>query len=82
MANFLCYYLEKDYINNPTTEDKNIDVIVVLGHAVKDINALKRMKIAGSFAYGAKNCFYSGSEEPNYFVCFEDNKIVNFVKKK
>ncbi len=40
-ANFLCYYLEKDYINNPTAEDKNIDVIVVLGHAVKDINTLK-----------------------------------------
>jgi uncharacterized SAM-binding protein YcdF (DUF218 family) len=41
VANFLCYYLEKDYINNPTAEDKNIDVIVVLGHGVKDINALK-----------------------------------------
>jgi Uncharacterized conserved protein len=41
VANYLCYYLEKDYINNPTAEDKNIDVIVVLGHGTKDINALK-----------------------------------------
>ena len=41
MANYLCYYLEKDYINNPTAGGKNIDVIVVLGHGTKDIHALK-----------------------------------------
>ena len=41
VANYLCYYLEKDYINNPTAGDKNIDVIVVLGGGTKDINALK-----------------------------------------
>jgi uncharacterized SAM-binding protein YcdF (DUF218 family) len=41
VANYLCYYLEKDYINNPSTEDKNIDVIVVLSGGSKDINALK-----------------------------------------
>ncbi len=29
IANYLCYYLEKDYINNPSATDKNIDVIVV-----------------------------------------------------
>ena len=40
-ANYLFYYLEKDYINNATAGDKNIDAIVVLGYAVKDINALK-----------------------------------------
>jgi uncharacterized SAM-binding protein YcdF (DUF218 family) len=39
-ANFLCYYLEKDYINNPAAPNENIDVIAVLGHVVKDINAL------------------------------------------
>lgn len=39
-ANRLCYYLEKDYINNLTTPDNNIDVIVVLGHTVKDIKTL------------------------------------------
>ena len=41
VANYLCYYLEKDYINNPTAPDKNIDAIVVLGGGTKDINALK-----------------------------------------
>ena len=39
-ANYLCHYLEKDYINNPATPDDDIDVIVVLGHGVKDINTL------------------------------------------
>ena len=41
VANYLCYYLEKDYINNPTAGDKNIDAIVVLGSGTKEINALK-----------------------------------------
>ena len=41
VANYLCYYLEKDYINNQTAGDKNIDAIVVLGSGTKDINALK-----------------------------------------
>jgi uncharacterized SAM-binding protein YcdF (DUF218 family) len=41
VANYLCYYLEKDYINNPTAGDKHIDAIVVLGGGTKDINALK-----------------------------------------
>ena len=41
VANYLCYYLEKDYINNPIAGDRNIDAIVVLGHGTKDINALK-----------------------------------------
>src|SRR4030042_5146599 len=39
-ANHLCYFLEKDYINNLTTPDNNIDVIVVLGNSVKNINTL------------------------------------------
>jgi uncharacterized SAM-binding protein YcdF (DUF218 family) len=41
VANYLCYYLEKDYINNPTAGNKNIDVIVILGSGTKEINALK-----------------------------------------
>ena len=41
VANYFCYYLEKDYINNPTAGDKKIDAIVVLGGGTKDINALK-----------------------------------------
>ncbi len=39
-ANYLCHFLEKDYINKPAATDDNIDVIVVLGHTVKDINTL------------------------------------------
>jgi uncharacterized SAM-binding protein YcdF (DUF218 family) len=42
VANYLCYHLEKDYITNPATPDKNIDAIVVLGSGTKDINALKK----------------------------------------
>jgi uncharacterized SAM-binding protein YcdF (DUF218 family) len=41
VANYLCYYLEKDYINNPTAPDKKIDAIVVLGGGTKNINTLK-----------------------------------------
>ena len=41
VANHLCYYLERDYINNPSAGDKNIEVIVVLGNGAKDINLLK-----------------------------------------
>jgi len=41
VANYLCYYLEKDYINNPTVGDKNIDAIIVLGSGTKNINAFK-----------------------------------------
>jgi uncharacterized SAM-binding protein YcdF (DUF218 family) len=41
VANYLCYYLEKDYINNRTSGDKKIDAIIVLGGGTKNINALK-----------------------------------------
>lgn len=41
VANYLCYYLEKDYIRNQNAEMKNIDAIVVLGNGTKDINTLK-----------------------------------------
>ncbi len=42
---------------------------------------IKNMKIVGSFEAGNRNCYYSGGQSPNYFVCFADNKIVNYVKK-
>jgi uncharacterized SAM-binding protein YcdF (DUF218 family) len=41
IANYLCRYLEKDYINNPSVTDRNIDVIAILGGGSKDIGALK-----------------------------------------
>ena len=42
VANYLCYYLEKDYITNPAAPDKNLDAIVVLGSGTKEINTLKK----------------------------------------
>jgi len=41
VANYLSYFLEKDYINNRDVGSKNIDAIIVLGCGTKDINALK-----------------------------------------
>ncbi|KQC10487.1 MAG: hypothetical protein APR62_12035 [Smithella sp. SDB] len=41
VANYLCYYLEKDYVNDQTGVSRNIDAIVVLGCGTKEINALK-----------------------------------------
>jgi uncharacterized SAM-binding protein YcdF (DUF218 family) len=70
VANFLCYYLEKDYINNPITEDKNIDVIVVLGHGAKDINTLKNTfpteRTAVRVLHAVEVYHANGSK---YFVC-------------
>ena len=44
------------------------------------VNEIKTMKVVGSFVIGNRNCFYSGGQSPNYFFCFTDNKIVNYVK--
>ena len=70
VANYLCYYLEKDYINNPTAEDKNIDVIVVLGHVVKDITALKNTfpteRTAARVLHAVEVYNKNGAK---YFVC-------------
>lgn len=40
VANYLCYYLEKDYIKNQSDARQNIDVLVVLGGNTNDINSL------------------------------------------
>jgi uncharacterized SAM-binding protein YcdF (DUF218 family) len=40
-ANFLCYYLEKDYIKSQSDAEQNIDVLIVLGGGAQDINSLK-----------------------------------------
>jgi Uncharacterized conserved protein len=62
--------LEKDYINNPITEDKNIDVIVVLGHGANDINTLKNTFPTERTAVGVLHAVEvyrtNGSK---YFVC-------------
>jgi len=40
VANYLCYYLEKDYIKSQSDAAQNIDVLVVLGSGAQDINSL------------------------------------------
>lgn len=40
VANYLTYYLEKDYFRTSVPAEKNIDVIVVLGGGVHDVQAL------------------------------------------
>jgi hypothetical protein len=45
------------------------------------INEIKNMKVAGSFLIGNMNCFYTGSQSTDYFSCFADDKIVNYVRK-
>jgi len=70
IANYLCYYLEKDYINNPAAADNNIDVIVVLGHAAKDINALKNTfptEITSARVLHAVEAYNKNGAK--YFVC-------------
>ncbi|MEI6609305.1 MAG: YdcF family protein [Deltaproteobacteria bacterium] len=42
VANYLCYYLEKDYINNQSDTRQNLDVVVVLGGGAHDINSLNK----------------------------------------
>ncbi len=40
VSNYLCYYLEKDYIKSQSDVAQNIDVLVVLGGGAQDINSL------------------------------------------
>ena len=40
VANYLCYYLEKDYIKRHSDAQQNIDVLVVLGGGAHNINSL------------------------------------------
>jgi uncharacterized SAM-binding protein YcdF (DUF218 family) len=40
VANYLCYYLEKDYIKSQSDAKQNIDVLVVMGGGAQDINSL------------------------------------------
>lgn len=70
VANYLCYYLEKDYINNPTAENNNIDAIVVLGGGTKDINALKNTFNSGLESLRLLNAVVAYNKTgAKYFVC-------------
>src|SRR5664280_64276 len=70
VANYFCYYLEKDYINNPTAGDKNIDAIVVLGGGTKDINALKNTFNSGIESFRVLHAVVVYNKTgAKYFVC-------------
>ena len=56
---------------NETTEINSTDLKEI-------INEIKNMKVVGSFVIGNKSCFY-GAQDTFYFVCFADNRIVNYL---
>jgi len=70
VANYLCYYLEKDYINNQTAGNKNIDAIIVLGGGTKDIHALKTTLNSGIEALRVLHAVVVYNQTgARYFVC-------------
>ena len=70
VANYLCYYLEKDYINNQTVGSKNIDAIIVLGGGTKDIHALKTTLNSGIEALRVLHAVVVYNQTgARYFVC-------------
>jgi len=70
VANYLCRYLEKDYIKKPITADQNTDVIIVLGGGSYDINYISKTFPSSStvvrVAYAAD---YYHQNPVKYFVC-------------
>lgn len=70
VANYLSYYLEKDYISKTAEKDKNIDVIVVLGGGAYDINSLENTypttSTAARLIYAVE--FYN-KKGAKYFIC-------------
>ena len=45
------------------------------------INEIKDINIIGFFSVGNRVCYYNEGSFPNYFICFVDNKIVNYIQK-
>ncbi|HPD56823.1 MAG TPA: YdcF family protein [Smithellaceae bacterium] len=70
VANYLCHYLEKDYIKKAETSGKNLDALVVLGGSSYKINYLDKsfpssftmVRLAYAVDYYHKNSV-------KYFVC-------------
>jgi len=70
VANFLCYYLEKDYIKNQSEAQQNIDVLVVLGGGAQDINSLKNTfltEVTSARLLSAIDVY--NKKGAKYFVC-------------
>jgi uncharacterized SAM-binding protein YcdF (DUF218 family) len=70
VANYLCRYLEKDYIKQSIVVDHNTDVIIVLGGGSYDINYISKTFPASStvvrLAYAVD---YYHKNPVKYFVC-------------
>jgi len=70
VANYLCHYLEKDYIKKSETSGRNLDAIVVLGGSSYSINYIEKsfpssftmLRLAYAVDYYHKNSV-------KYFVC-------------
>ena len=70
VANYLCYYLEKDYIKSQSDARKNIDVLVVLGSGAHDINSLNNTfpsEVTSARLFSAIDVYNRNSVK--YFVC-------------
>ena len=70
VANYLCYYLEKDYIKSQSDARQNIDVLVVLGGGTHDINSLNNTfpsEVTSARLLSAID-FYN-KNGAKYFVC-------------
>jgi uncharacterized SAM-binding protein YcdF (DUF218 family) len=71
VSNYLCLYLEKDYIKK-TTDDvhKNIDAIVVLGNGTKEIKSIgETFSNAGGYLRLLHAVEEYNKTQPAYFVC-------------
>lgn len=69
-ANFLCYYLEKDYIKSQSDAEQNIDVLIVLGGGAQDINSLKNTfptEVTSARLLHAIDVY--NKKRAKYFVC-------------
>jgi uncharacterized SAM-binding protein YcdF (DUF218 family) len=69
-AGYLCYYLEKDYINKPAAEVKKLDIIIVLGGGTYDVDSLKNTFLSEATATRILSAveFYNRTGA-RYFIC-------------
>ena len=70
VANYLCYYLEKDYIKSQNGASQNIDVLVVLGGGAQDINSLNNTFLTEATSTRILSAIeVYNKKRAKYFVC-------------
>lgn len=70
VANYLCRYLEKDYIKKPISTNQDTDVIVVLGGGAYDINYIsKTFPSSATVVRVAYAADYYHQNPVKYFLC-------------